>query len=52
MIFQIERVTQDKGLFAPYSIIRAGSIIFFYAGQGFYKIDPGGVARADRPGKG
>lgn len=41
LIFQIERVTQDMGLFAPYSIIRAGSTILFYAGQGFYKIDPG-----------
>jgi hypothetical protein len=41
LIFQIERVTQDMGLFAPYSIIRAGSTIYFYAGQGFYKIDPG-----------
>src|SRR4051812_23180190 len=43
IIFQIDRITQDKGLFAPYSIIRAGEIIFFYAGQGFHKIMPGGV---------
>ncbi len=43
IIFQIDRITQDKGLFAPYSIIRAGERIFFYAGQGFHKIDPGGV---------
>lgn len=43
LIFQIDRVTQDKGLFAPYSIIRAGEKIFFYAGQGFHKIEPGGV---------
>jgi hypothetical protein len=43
IIFQIDRITQDKGLFAPYSIIRAGELIFFYAGQGFYKIAPGGV---------
>lgn len=42
-IFQIERIAQDKGLFAPYSIIRAGERVFFYAGQGFHKIDPGGV---------
>src|SRR5258707_6853741 len=27
----------------PYSIIRAGERIFFYAGQGFHKIEPGGV---------
>src|SRR5258708_23749709 len=35
IIFQIDRITQDKGLYAPYSIIRAGERIFFYAGQGF-----------------
>jgi hypothetical protein len=43
IIFQIDRLTQDKGLYAPYSIIRAGEKIFFYAGQGFHKIEPGGV---------
>ena len=43
IIFQIDRIAQDKGLFAPYSIIRAGERIFFYAGQGFHKIEPGGV---------
>jgi hypothetical protein len=43
IIFQIDRITQDKGLFAPYSVIRAGEKIFFYAGQGFHKIEPGGV---------
>jgi len=42
IIFQIDRISQDKGLYAPYSIIRAGETIFFYAGQGFHKIDPGG----------
>jgi hypothetical protein len=42
LIFQIDRITQDKGLYAPYSIVRAGELIFFYAGQGFYKIPPGG----------
>jgi hypothetical protein len=43
IIFQIDRITQDKGLYAPYSIIRAGERILFYAGQGFHKIEPGGV---------
>ena len=43
IIFQIDRITQDKGLYAPYSIVRAGEKIFFYAGQGFQKIEPGGV---------
>lgn len=43
IIFQIDRITQDKGLFAPYSIIRAGENILFYAGQGFHMIAPGGI---------
>lgn len=43
LVFQIERVSQDKGLYAPYSIIRAGERIFFYAGQGFQVIAPGGL---------
>ena len=46
IIFQIDRLTQDKGLFAPYSIIRAGENIFFYAGQGFHMIAPGGLPQA------
>jgi hypothetical protein len=43
IIFQIDRISQDKGLFAPYSIIKAGENIFFYAGQGFHMIPPGGL---------
>lgn len=43
LIFQIDRIAQDKGLYAPYSIIRAGERVFFYANQGFHKIDPGGI---------
>jgi hypothetical protein len=42
IVFQIERVSQDQGLFAPYSIIRAGDTVLFYSAQGFYKIIPGG----------
>lgn len=42
LIFQIERISQDKGLYAPLSIIRAGERIFYYAGQGFQMIEPGG----------
>src|SRR5262249_57477085 len=34
-IFQIERIAEDKGLLAPYSLIRAGDRIFFLAAQGF-----------------
>lgn len=43
LIFQIERITQDHGLFAPYSIVRAGQTILFYSTKGLYKIDPGGL---------
>lgn len=43
LVFQIERIAQDKGLFAPYSIVRAGDTIFFHSAHGFHKIVPGGV---------
>lgn len=43
VIFQIERVTQDQGLYAPYSVIRSGDAIFFYSAKGFFKIEPGGL---------
>src|SRR3954470_5135159 len=42
VIFQIERIAQDKGLFGPYSLVRAGERIFFFSAQGFHRIDPGG----------
>jgi hypothetical protein len=41
IVFQIDKIADGMGLFAPYSIIRAGGSIFFYAGQGFHRIDPG-----------
>jgi hypothetical protein len=43
LIFQIERIAQDQGLFAPYSIVRAGIHTFFHSAQGFFKIAPGGL---------
>ncbi|WP_316176154.1 hypothetical protein [Bradyrhizobium sp. SZCCHNRI1073] len=43
LIFQIERIAQDVGLFAPYSIVRAGTTIFFHSAQGFFRIVPGGI---------
>jgi len=54
VIFQIERLTQDLGLFAPYSIIRAGTTTFFYSNKGFQKSEAGqlpvqiGRERVDR----
>ena len=41
--FQIERISQDKGLYGPYSLVRAGSLIFFFSAQGFHRIDPGSL---------
>lgn len=46
IIFQIERISDQVGLFAPYSIVRAGSTIYFYSNRGFQKIDPGGFPQA------
>jgi hypothetical protein len=43
VIFNIERVTEDKGLVAPYSLIRAGDKIFFLAPQGFQGMDATGA---------
>jgi hypothetical protein len=40
-VFLIERISQDKGLYAPYSIVRAGERIFFLNNIGFFKIEPG-----------
>lgn len=41
--FQIERIAEAKGLFGPYSIVRAGDRVFFHSAQGFHQILPGGL---------
>jgi hypothetical protein len=43
LIFQIERVSEDMGLLAPYSVVRAGSRTFFLSSNGFQVIGPGGA---------
>jgi hypothetical protein len=43
VIFNIERITEDKGLAAPYSLIRAAEKIFFLAAQGFQMMDSTGT---------
>lgn len=43
LIFQIERVSEDVGLYAPYSLIRAGSRTFFLSPGGFNQIGAGGA---------
>ena len=53
-IFEIDRLSDDMGLLAPYSLVRAGASAFFRAAQGFYQIDgtgqivPIGKERLDR----
>lgn len=41
-IFGIDRIAQDDGLFAPYSLINAGNRILFCSPQGFKMLLPGG----------
>jgi hypothetical protein len=45
LIFQIERITQDLGLYAPLSLVRSGSDVLFYSSQGFFLIPPGGLPK-------
>lgn len=42
VIFQIERITEDLGIYAPYSLIRSGNYIFWLAAQGFMMMQPTG----------
>lgn len=41
-IFGIDRISKDDGLYAPYSLIRAGDRMFFLSPQGFKELRPGG----------
>jgi hypothetical protein len=43
VVFQIERISQDKGVYGPYSIVRAGERVFFHSAHGFHMIEPGSV---------
>jgi hypothetical protein len=42
-VFQIERIAEDRGLYAPYSLIRAGDRIFFLSANGFMTMAPSGA---------
>jgi hypothetical protein len=42
VVFQIERVAQDKGIFAPLSLVRGGDRIFFCGNDGFQMVQAGG----------
>lgn len=42
VIFQIQRISEDDGMYAPYSLTKAGDRIFFLSPQGFKMLIPGG----------
>lgn len=42
LIFQIERVAEDVGLLAPYSLVRSADKIFFLSSKGFMTLTPSG----------
>lgn len=41
-VFSIQRISEDDGLFAPYSLIRSGDRLLFCSPQGFKMLVPGG----------
>lgn len=54
LIFQIERITEDMGIYAPESLVRSGDRLFFLAAHGFHYMTPNsypeaiGMERVDR----
>lgn len=54
LIFEIDRIEEDIGMAAPYSLIRAGDRLFFYSSNGFRRLISGqrseaiGKERVDR----
>ena len=43
IIFEIDRISKDDGLTAPYSMINVASQVFFYSEQGFKVLQSGAV---------
>lgn len=46
VIFVIEKLSQEDGLAAPYSLISSGDSVFWYSSQGFKMMKPGGLPEA------
>jgi hypothetical protein len=46
VIFQVTRIADDLGLFAPYGIVRAGDSIYIHSTNGFKVIAPGALPQA------
>ncbi len=46
LVFQFERITEAKGLYAPYSVVHGGDQTFFLGTDGFKVVAPGGYPSA------
>ena len=46
VIFQIDRISEEKGIFAPLSMVRAGDQVLYISPDGFQMIAPGGYPQA------
>ena len=42
LIFQFQRISEDRGVLMRYSICKSGGITFFLSNDGFYMVDRGG----------
>jgi hypothetical protein len=42
-VFGIERIAQDDGIYAPYSMVGSGDRVFYISNDGFKMIQPGGL---------
>lgn len=41
VVFQIDRISEDYGIYGPGSIVRLGDQVLFYSAKGFKRISPG-----------
>jgi hypothetical protein len=51
IIFQIDRISEEKGIFAPLSLTRSGDKVFFVGVDGLKMMVPGGYPQAIGKGK-
>lgn len=51
VIFQIERISEQQGIFAPLSLVRAGDRLFYSGSDGFKMVVPGGYPQPIGKGK-
>jgi hypothetical protein len=42
-IFDFSRISEDRGLYMPYSLAKSHQSMFFYAADGFYRVDSTGA---------